>query len=699
MRIGGGVMKAADIMSSFTPVLLTELFELPSLADLPAGIDFVPVVDSERRFIGTVDLATFCSDRNGAAVDDADIQFRISQQIPCIAADSDVDSLPRGLTRAVVVDSSGEVVGVIGTGGLLACLRKSLSEFKQRFFAVINSVQSGILAVDDNGIIILVNKAGEELLGIGRAAMVGRPVAAVIPNTVMPTILKTKKTLIGRKVEINGIALMANYAPIIVQGQLKGAVSVFQDISIVDKMSNELSNVKSLIKELEAIIDSSYDGIWITDGQGNVLRVNRAYERITGIKFSEVKGRNMQELVDKGYFDQSVTLLVMKEKKSITINQLANKDRRILVTGNPVFNERGELSRVVTNVRDVTELVNLQDQLARTKEQTLKYKTELSHLRSQHIKDDEIVYRSPPMARAFELALKIAEVDSTVLITGESGTGKDVIAKFIHRHGKGIAAPFIKINCAAIPDQLLESELFGYEGGAFSGARREGKPGLFELANKGTLFLDEVGDMPLLVQPKLLRAIQEKEVIRVGGTEARKVKVRIIAATNRDMAAMVKSGHFRQDLYYRLMVVPVHLPPLRERKEEVPLLIKHFIDRINKQYKYSKRLSPEVVQRLVDYSWPGNVRELENVLERMMVTASDDELTLELLPEDIGRKTFLPKSGTKLKTAVEQTEAYMLAEAYREHPSWPKVAEILGVDRATVFRKAAKYRLLKGSNG
>ncbi len=686
-------------MSSFTPALLTELPKLPSLADLPEGIDFLPVVDSERRLIGTIDLATFCSIKNGALGAVADVETFISRQIPRIAADADLDSLPDDFTRAVVLDGSGKVVGVIGAGGLLDCLRKSLAEFKQRFFAIINSVQSGILAVDDSGTIMLVNKAAEELLGIGRAAMIGRHVATVIPNTMMPAILKTKKTLIGRKVEINGIALMANYAPIIVQDQLKGAVSVFQDISIMDKMSNELSNVKSLIKELEAIIDSSYDGIWITDGQGNVLRVNRAYERITGIKFSEVKGRNMQELVDEGYFDQSVTLLVMKEKKSITINQLAKGARRILVTGNPVFNEHRELSRVVTNVRDVTELVNLQDQLAKTKEQTLKYKTELSHLRSQHIKDGEIVYRSPSMARAFELALKIAEVDSTVLITGESGTGKDVIAKFIHRHGKGIAAPFIKINCAAIPDQLLESELFGYEGGAFSGARKEGKPGLFELANKGTLFLDEVGDMPLLVQPKLLRAIQEKEVIRVGGTKARKVSVRIIAATNRDMTAMVKAGNFRQDLYYRLMVVPIHLAPLRERKEEIPLLVKHFIDRINKQYKYAKRLSPEVVQRLIDYSWPGNVRELENVLERMMVTASDDELTLELLPEDIGRKTFLPKSGTKLRTAVEQTEAYMLAEAYRENPSWPKVAEILGVDRATVFRKAAKYRLLKGNNG
>jgi len=687
-------MKAADIMNPVKPVSLANLADLPSLKDLPAGIDFLPVVDDNQRLIGTIDLTALFS-VNSVCSSVAAVQACVSREIPCIAADTDLDSLPGDLVRAVVHDAAGRVVGAIGAIDLLRSRSKSLTEFKQRFFAIINSAQSGILAVDESGIIILVNKAAEEVLGMDKADLIDRPVISVIPNTLMPTILRTKKPLLGQKIVINDTVLMANYAPIMVKDEIKGAVSVFQDISIVEKLSFELSDVKSLIKELEAIIDSSYDGIWITDGQGNVLRVNAAYERITGIKFSEVAGKNMRQLVDEGYFDQSVTLLVMEEKKSVTINQVVRGNRRILVTGNPVFNEKGELSRVLTNVRDVTELVSLQDQLAKTKEQTLKYKTELSHLRSQHIKDDDIIFRSQAMARAVELALKIAEVDSTVLITGESGTGKELLAKLIHKQGKGVAKPFIKINCAAIPDQLLESELFGYEGGAFTGARKEGKPGLFELANKGTLFLDEVGDLPLVLQAKLLRVLQEKEVVRVGGTTAVPVDVRIIAATHRDMTEMVKAGKFRQDLFYRLMVVPIHLAPLRERKEDIPPLIKHFVDRINKRYNYGKRLSPGVIDRLVDYDWPGNVRELENVLERMMVTAGGDELTPDLLPEAIGRKSFLPKRGAKLKTAVEETEAYILAEAYRETLSWPKAAAILGIDRATVFRKAAKYGLLK----
>lgn len=468
------------------------------------------------------------------------------------------------------------------------------------------------------------------------------------------------------------------------------------DISNIEMLENEESSVQELFKELAAIIQSSYDGIFITDGSGIVLRLNNAYERITGIKASEIVGRNMKELVEAGYYDESVTLLVMEKRQTVTINQTVKHNRKILVTGSPLFDENGQLFRVVTNVRDITELTHLQNQLMKTKEQTLKYQTELFHLRALQIQDKEIISRSSNMLKVIELAMKVADVDSTVLINGESGTGKEMIAKLIHKHGRNAEKkPFIKINCAAIPEQLLESELFGYEGGAFTGAKREGKPGLFELAHNGTLFLDEVGDLPLLLQVKLLRAIQEKEIMRVGGTRPITINARIIAATHRNIAQMVQEGTFRQDLYYRLMVVPIHLPPLRERKGDIPILIMHFIDKFNKHFSYNKRILPQVIHKMTDYSWPGNVRELENVIERMMVTALGEELTFDLLPESIANKTFLPKRGTKLKDAVEQTESYLLSEGYKECGSWQKVADMLGVDRTTVFRKVVKYGLDK----
>jgi PAS domain S-box-containing protein len=618
-------VKVKDIMTPLRPMVITALAGPMPDVSLPEGLDFIPVVDGERRYIGSIDLVGKAFGGKEAERPD-DIRAYITREVVALAAETDVDSLSGDIVRAVVVDGAGQVVGVVGPADFLRVMRRSLAEFKEQLYAIVNSAQNGILAVDE-------------------------------------------------------------------QGSLR--VPVFQDVSILESTFQELTQVKTLSKELEAIINSSYDGMFITDGQGVVLRVNKAYERITGIKAEEVIGKSMRRLVEEKYYDQSVTLLVLEEKKSITINQTVKGNRILLVTGNPMFDDKGEIVRVLANVRDVTELVNLQQKLAKTQEQTLKYKTELTHLRSLQIKEEDLVYRSQAMTKTVELALKVAEVDSTILITGESGCGKEVIAKLIHKHGKGLGKPFIKINCSAIPDQLLESELFGYEGGAFTGAKKEGKPGLCELAHHGTLFLDEIGDLPLLLQAKILRTIQEKEVVRVGGTRAITVDIRIIAATNRDMTEMVKTGKFRQDLYYRLMVVPIQLTPLRERKEDIPLLIKYFVDKFNKRFRYNKRLSPAAVDKLMEYSWPGNVRELENIIERMMVTAAGNELTVELLPETVRKKVFFPKQGARLKTTVEQTEAFLLSETYKENPSWPKVAEILGVDRATIFRKAAKYGLLK----
>ncbi len=449
--------------------------------------------------------------------------------------------------------------------------------------------------------------------------------------------------------------------------------------------------------ELEAIINSSYDGIFITDGEGKVLRFNKAYERITGIELKEAVGKNMHDLVEAGLYDQSVTVLVIKTKKTETINQIIQRtNKTVLVTGNPIFDEQGRLFRVVTNVRDVTDLVHLQDQLSASKEQSRRYKAELEHLRSIHTKHADIIYRSQAMARVIELAAKVADVDSNVLITGESGTGKELIAKLIYNAGKGPKRPFIKINCGAIPEQLLESELFGYEGGAFTGAKKEGKPGMFELANSGTLFLDEIGDLPSILQVKLLRAIQEKEIMRVGGIKPIKVNVRIITATHRDLLSMVKAKQFREDLYYRLMVVPIWIPPLRERREDIPLLVMHFLDKFNAKFNLKKHVSPNVMDRFVKYCWPGNVREMQNVIERMVVTSVEDELKEQFLPDSIYKKTmYIPNKTAKLKEAMDETEAYLINQAHIKYGSWQRAAMELGVDRTTIFRKAAKYGLLE----
>jgi PAS domain S-box-containing protein len=687
-------MKVSDVMIRVEPIVLSDIGTRKIEINLYRQLELIPVIDEQQRLVGAIKEEILALASQSKRNDGTSMKSYIDRNIPCIEQDRKIDALLDSVP-AVVVDEAGRVRGVITSTELISTLRKDLNEFKERFSAVINAAQNGILAVDSQGIIIIANRVVGEFLGMQKDAIIGQQVAKVIPHTLMPRILKSNKPLLGQKITVGSTVVMANYTPIITDGHVVGAVSVFQDISILENTSSELNNVKRLMYELEAIINSSYDGMFITDGAGVVLRLNHAYERISGIQASEIVGKDMKRLVDEKYYDQSVTLLVMERRERITINQTVKGNRKLLVTGNPIFDEEGNLFRVVTNVRDITELVNLQDQLTKTKEQTLKYKTELSHLRSMQMEENDIIFRSRAMAQAIATAVKVADVDSTVLITGDSGTGKELIAKLIHKKGKGVVKPFIKINCAALPEQLLESELFGYEGGAFTGAKKEGKPGLFELAHNGTLFLDEIGDMPLVLQVKLLRAIQEKEIMRVGGSKPVRVNVRIIAATHRDISKMVADGSFRKDLFYRLMVVPIHLDPLRDRKEDIPLLIVHFIDSFNKHFSFHKTVCPQAVDKLVDFSWPGNVRELENVIERMMVTSTDNELTVEHLPEFVRNKSFLPKRGTKLKAAVEETEAYLLEEAYKQHLSWQKVAEALDIDRATAYRKAIRYGLIK----
>ena len=692
-RVGSEVyiIKAANVMQ--------KVVSIPTSATIKQAIDVavenntfgIPVIDQGQNYVGIVTKDSLLAALSqGLSINDRIEACQISN-IPRCLPDAEITTVARSVHGTVVLDHEDRVVGIIGPDNYAHDLIKGYA-FLEKIFGIVDEVYNGILVVDDRQIIIFANRAVADVIGASINNLVGRRITEVIPNSLIPQVLESCLPLYGEKVVINNTTVIANYSTIVEAGIVQNVVCVFQDLSSIEHLNQELNSVRQLFLELEAIINSSYDGIFITDGNALVLRLNDAYERISGLKASELIGKTMHQLVKEGYYDQSVTLQVMEQRKNITITQTINRtNKQILVTGNPVFDEQGNLSRIVTNCRDITELNNLQNQLQKTKE---RYEAELSHLRSLQIEDIGIIFRSRLMMQVIELAKKVANVDTTVLITGESGTGKELIAKLIHKQGKGVSKAFIKINCAAIPEQLLESELFGYVGGAFTGANKEGKPGLFELAHNGTLFLDELGEMPLLLQAKLLRAIQEKEVVRVGSTKAIEVNVKIMAATNRNLEKMVREGTFREDLYYRLMVVPIHLPPLRERKEDITLLVKFFVEKLNRRFDFNRRISSQLIDKLTEYSWPGNVRELENIIERMMIISAEDELSVNLLPETIRQQAVLPKRGTKLKDAVAQTEAYILNETYLEYKSWQKVAEVLGVDRTTIFRKAVKYGLL-----
>ncbi|WP_019119710.1 sigma-54 interaction domain-containing protein [Brevibacillus massiliensis] len=471
------------------------------------------------------------------------------------------------------------------------------------------------------------------------------------------------------------------------------------DGSFVQRMQRKIIDLE---QELNAVMEISNDVIYITDREGVTLKTNSAIQRFTGYPKQCYINQNVQDLVERGLMKTSITLKVLEQKKPVnyiyTSSYLTDKKR--FAMGMPIVNEAGEIEKVITNVRDLTELNQFYNELKRALELNHQYRKELEKLKAKRI-DPDVIVNSRSMLEIYDIADRIADVDATVLILGETGAGKDVLARHIYRvSSRSEQGEFIKINCGAIPHDLLESELFGYEAGAFTGASRTGKPGLFELAHQGVLFLDEVGELPLSLQVKLLRVLQEKQIQRIGATKPKDIDVRLIAATNRDLKHLVKQGAFREDLYYRLNVIPLYIPPLRERKEDILPLVRSVVHRLNRQYNTDKKLDQDVESFFYQYAWPGNVRELTNLIERLILTVPTDEIGLADLPPEY-REQDVPESGPAcshnkvmtLKEAAEIAEREILAIAMQKYNSTYKMAEQLGTSQATIVRKLKKYNL------
>ncbi len=365
-----------------------------------------------------------------------------------------------------------------------------------------------------------------------------------------------------------------------------------------------------------------------------------------------------------------------------------------MITSNPDLDANNKVVKVISNVRDITELITLKSQLDQAKELSERYYSELVHLRSQTVQVEGMIAESPAMRAIVSTALKVAVTDATVLITGESGAGKEVLALTIHNHSQLKKGPFVKVNCGAIPDTLLESELFGYEKGAFTNAAKSGKAGIFEIAVGGTLFLDEIGEIPLSLQAKLLGVLQDKKFTRVGGTKEIKLSARIIAATNRELAAMVSAGQFRKDLFYRLNVVGLKIPPLAERKEDVFPLAHYFLRELNERYKFRNTISPRVMHLFIKYDWPGNVREMENLMEQLVVLAPNEQIVPAMLPELFQGRTGLHgqelSQGKNLEEILANVERRVFQNLVQKGYSSYKIAEELGINQSTAIRKMKK---------
>ena len=603
-----------------------------------------------------------------------------------------------------VRDAEGRYVGVQGifwdvTDKIQA--EKKLEHTKAQLQAILNSVPSGILATDSQGFLTQVNQKATEIMGLSAEESLGEPISKVIPQTGLIKTLRSRRAELGKPFSWGNKKLIVSRSPIFdEQAEVIGAVSVFSDQSELEMVQRQLEEMKQLNDEFSSLVDNSHDGVLITDNR-KIIRVNPSFSRITSLAPSIVEGKDVAELDLSEHICMAavkeVFHYVLERGSSLTLRRKLRSQNEIFVTGTPVFDREGRVARVVMNIRDVTELESLEEQIKRL---SAAYMDNANSCQASLVPG--FVAESPEIKKVLDLVMRISRVDSTVLLMGESGVGKDMLASMIHRLSKRHDQPFIAVNCGAIPEHLLESELFGYEKGAFSGADKAGKPGLFEEANGGTIFLDEVAELPLALQVKLLKVLQEQQCRRLGSVKTLNLDVRIVAATNRDLKAMVADGLFREDLFYRLYVVPIEVPPLRERREDILPLALHELKACNQKYGVTKTLGQELLGVLERYDWPGNVRELHNLVERMVVTADTEVLQPRHLPESLqpaereARPSFNLPEGLSLREARDLLERQMILEALANTTNLRDAAKILGVDHSTVARKARKWGLQPG---
>ncbi|MEH7331290.1 sigma 54-interacting transcriptional regulator [Neobacillus drentensis] len=640
-----------------------------------------------------------------------DILLNHAKSIESICHLSENISLPAlfqiiGEPFAIIKGEDGKPSGYIRREDVLAELFKQENKSVDLLKIILTSIPMGIFVLDKEKRIINCNEAGLKMIKSTAEKVLNFPAETIFSKEHIDHVFSTGKTLLNHLEITNEMGVLVDYSPIMnYDDVVEGIIIVVQDLPMVEEMAMEIEYIKDLNKDLNAILSSIYDEILVVNAKGELIRFSdNIIQDFWKVDLKELIGKNILELEDQGLFTPSVTRLVLEKRKKVSVVQETKTGRKILAVGNPVFNEKGDLDRIIVASRDITETTRLKSELLEMRKISEQYKKELDDFKSKDRFLKKLIYCSPKMEKIMNQVKKIADFSSTVLLHGESGVGKEVIAQAIHQLGKRSSKPFLKLNCGAIPENLLESELFGYAKGAFTGADKNGKEGYFKQANEGILFLDEIGEMPMHLQVKLLRVLQEQEVIPIGSTTPIKVNVQIVAATNKKLEKMVEEGTFREDLFYRLNVIPLHIPPLRERTEDISLLSFHFLQKLNEKYDRNYHLTPDAVNVMEFYPWPGNVRELQNIIERLVVTADhsaiDAEFVSQFLSLGYEHKKMKPviTRVIPLQEAIDHVEEQLIVLAMNQYKTTTKAAKALGISQSSVSRKYQKILSEKNMN-
>ncbi|MGC7871421.1 sigma 54-interacting transcriptional regulator [Desulfosporosinus sp. SYSU MS00001] len=594
-----------------------------------------------------------------------------------------------------VVNKEGKVIGLLCKANMVMTLFRHSELLNGQLKAILDSMHNGVIAVDSKGIVTHLNIGASRILGLKPESCLGRGCDKLLPNLDLTPALGNGEVKIGLKHKHGNITMVVNITPLIIGGSIAGGIVIFQDLTDLEQAAKELETVKALNKTFDTVLNIIHDGIIVVDEKGKTALVNQAMVDFLALPSKEIVGKHVTEIMA-----DSRLHLVAGSGVSETSDVMTIQGKPIIVSRLPIVRE-GEVVGAVGKAvfPQLAEVRELADKIRLLENKVTFFQEELQRNKTAQDIMNNIVAESTEMKKLKEEITIVASSSSTVLITGESGTGKEGVAQAVHACSDRWKGPFIKVNCAAIPENLMEAEMFGYVRGAFTGAAKSGKQGRLEIADGGTLFLDEIGDMPLGLQSKLLRVLQDREFERLGSTKSIKVNVRIIAATNKNLNRAISEGQFRADLFYRLNVINLHLPPLRERWEDIKPLTYYFIAKFNNILKGNvKGIADDAMAALLNYSWPGNIRELENVIERAVNYTRSGLIRLTHLPNQLlsnssaeGQASF---GEIRHQDQIARIERNMIIVALEKAGgNKTKAAKILNLSRSRLYDKLNKYNL------